>query len=145
MKFIDYLFIYSVLILIGLCIAIPVISQIDIPSRFYPLYDNKTQVIPVYKDVTEKVSYECVKDNKTMIISACSKDTVIKVFDKMETITISSDIIGYSDGYKDIKGYVNEYKGAIIKWEYDIKGRNLKDNPSCVQYEIDKGFCNEIY
>lgn len=138
------LLMYSIVILTGLSIAIPVISQIELSQKYYPIYNNKTMVIPVYKDVIEKTEYQCVLDNKTKTVSTCSKDVITKEFDKMMTITVSSKIIGYSDGSMDIIGYVSENKGIITRWEYDIKGRNLKDHPSCVQYEKDRGFCNEI-
>jgi len=139
------IYLFALFILLICAIGGIAVGQAALSQKYYPIYDNKTQSMPIYKNVIEKVEYQCVMDNKTMAVSTCTKDAVRREFDKMITITISSKIIGYSDGHENIIGYVNLDKGIIIRWGYDIKGRNLKDHPACVQYEKDKGFCDEIY
>jgi len=144
MKFIDYLMFYSMVVLMAMCVIYPAISQIETSKKtnFYPIWENTTKVIPVYKEIIPNTPYDCI-DNKTDEAKICINTTIEKTFDKMMTITTSSKIIGYTDGNIEIKGFVNEEKGVIVKFDFDPKGRDYKVFGRCRQYEIDKGVCHE--
>ena len=130
-------------VLLLLCFSVGY-AQVKIASKYSPIYENKTEIINVYKTITEEVPYSCLDTKQSLTDNVtCYKEMEVKVLDKQIPIVTSSKIIGYTDGQKEITGYVHEDKGIISKWEYP-QNRNLKDYPQCVQYEIDKGFCEYV-
>ena len=152
MKFIDYLFMYSVTIVIVLCIAIPVIGQIEMISEdaiskdITPIYDTVTKTVLKYTTDIIKQPYQCF-DNISKTITCYHNDLEVQRFIGYEEVIISNEIKGFVKRGTIIEGDVYADKDIVSKWKYGLGDNRNFDDPiyqKCLQWEIDKGVCDEF-
>jgi len=149
---------YFIAVIIGLlltlsvlCLANAQVQQLaddemkEAVTQPYILYKNITQVVPIYKEVDNTVTYQCW-DNSSKFIT-CENKTVTQVFDHMETQVISSTpdkIISKTGQIIEQPAYIDEKSGMIIRLSYPMPARNLKEFGRCTDYEKVKEVCHEI-
>lgn len=110
-------------------------------EKFYPIYQNKTEVTPIYKPILIDYTYSCYDGVSKNITCTGKKEEY--VFDHFENKTTEIIIIGYTDGKEEFKGFVNLENNILYEWKYDYGKRNFKEFGICRKYEKEKGVCHE--